>query len=135
MTHDSIKKMVESQSELHHRCLPTDRYHRDFVELHRERFATPASARGLWIVESKTSLHQTFVFVIECGAVEEQETLKINKDLYATLFEDLIARTFFSIDRQVVAHAGAAAALYANSETALYYSLVLHDFADFFNRP
>jgi|SRR5215510_191672 len=105
-----------------------------FVELHRERFATPACARGLRIIKSKPSLHQTFVFVIECGTVKEQETLKINKDLYAVLFEDLIARTFFSIDRQIVAHAGAAAALYTNSEAALCNTLVPHDFPDLFNR-
>src|SRR5258708_11971209 len=100
--------------------------------LGRERAAAAAVARRVGILENESLAHQR-LFVLERRAVQEQKTFRVNEEARAEFFEDLVAIPRLSVEPHAIREAGAAAALDADAQAALFTrnSILVEQLADF----
>ena len=71
--------------------------------------------------------------VVERHAVEVQQAFRIDVDLDALEFVNLVFRPLLGLDAEQVAEAGASAALYAQAQAALRHAVLDEGLADLLN--
>src|SRR6267143_1057127 len=85
--------------------------------LRREGAAAAAVPRRVGILKYKPLAHER-LFVLKGGAVQIQETLGVDEEARAMLFENLVAVACLDVNAHGVREAGAAAALHADAQAA-----------------
>src|ERR1700730_1383418 len=102
----------------------------------RERTAAAATSRGVRILKDETLTHQR-LFVLQRGAVQIQQTFRVDEDSPAMLFKNLVAVARLAVETHGIGESGAAASLYSYTKTAPIGRdpLFFEQSADFQRRP
>src|SRR5579864_8012264 len=101
--------------------------------LRRKGAAAAAVSGGVGILKHETLAHQRF-FVFERGAIQIKETFWIDEETRAEFLENFVAVAGLCIEAHGVGQARAAAALYADAQSALFgrNAFLFEEFADLF---
>src|SRR5712664_728748 len=89
------------------------------VPLGRKRAAAAAVARRVGILENESLAHQR-LFVLERRAVQIQKTFRVDEEARAEFLEDFFAVACLVVEAHSIREAGAAAALHAYAQAALF---------------
>ena len=89
------------------------------LPLRREGAAAAAVSRGVGILEDEALAHQR-LFVFERRAVQIQKALGIDEDARAMFLENFVAVAGLGVEAHGVGKTGAAAALHADAQAALF---------------